>query len=435
MIKNNLTHSCQLRNYLLLPCVLLTCLLFTTSAAPAAPTEPSSENWPGWRGPRGDGTSSEKSIPTHWSPTKNIKWKTPISGIGHASPIVWGNAIFTVTCDTQTNKRSLICINRTDGKIKWNKTVLTTKLERKHNLNSYASSTPVTDGKTVYVSFLEDKSMFIAAYDFKGNQLWSATPGIFSSRHGYCASPIIYKDKLIINGDHDGNSYIVAINRNTGKTIWKTKRENSTRSYCTPIIREIEGKTQMILSGDKSVTSYDPNTGKLHWIIDGPTQQYVASLVYNGDLLFLTCGFPEQHLMAIDPRGSGNVTKTHVKWHHETKDASYVPSPISEGKYFFLADDFGTCNCYEAATGKTIWREKLARHFSASLVSAAGLIYYTADQGLERKDKGVTFVIKPGPTLNIIATNTLNEPIYASPAISQSNLYLRGEKHLFCIGE
>lgn len=406
-------------------------LAATLTLAPAT----LAENWPGWRGPRGDGTSTLKDLPTKWSADDNIAWKVPIPGEGHASPVVWEDRIFLVSCLEDNGDRILLCLDRRNGKELWRRTVLEAPLERKHRLNSYASSTPVTDGRRVFVSFLDRDQMLIAAYDFDGKQLWAKRPGVFNSVHGYCSSPVLYKEKVIINGDHDGAAYLVALDQQTGETQWKTPRENRTRSYCTPIVREIDGRTQMLLSGSKCVASYDPNDGKRHWIIDGPTEQYVASLVYNGDLLFLTCGFPEQHFMGIRPDGRGNVTKSHVAWHHETKDAAYVPSPIAVGEYFLVADDFGTCTCFEAKTGREVWSRKLARHFSASLVASGdGLVYFIADQGLDR-EKGVTFVIKPGEELDIVATNVLGEEVFASPAIHDGQLLIRGEKHLWCVGK
>jgi outer membrane protein assembly factor BamB len=384
------------------------------------------ENWPGWRGPRGDGTSNEKNVPVKWSRTHNIAWKTPIPGKGHASPIVWGGHIFVVTAIKEKEQRILLCLDRKDGKILWQRVVLEAPLERINRLNSHASSTPATDGRKVYVSFLDTDKMFVAAYDFNGNNIWEVRPGVFASMHGYCSSPIIFKDKLIVNGDHDGPSYIVALKRTNGQTIWKTPRPNKTRSYCPPIIRRIDRRNQMILSGTMCVASYDPDTGEQHWIIDGPTEQFVASLVYNGELLFMTCGYPDHFIQAIRPNGHGNVTDTHVAWQKD-KDCSYVPSPIVFGPYFLIVSDSGIATCFEAKTGKSLWREKLGRHYSASLVSADGLVYFLSD-------KGIMTVVKPGPELDIVARNELGENTYASPAISNGQLFIRADKHLYCIG-
>ena len=178
--------------------------------------------------------------------------------------------------------------------------------------------------------------------------------------HGYCSSPILWKDKVIINGDHDGNAYIVALNKETGNEVLKTPRPNKTRSYCTPLIRTIGGRNQLILSGSKSVASYDPDTGQQHWIIDGPTDQFVASLVYDQKYLYMTCGFPSKHMMAIDPTGSGNVTNTHVIW-HTRKNPSYVPSPVVVNGYYLAVSDSGTATCWKAQEGKLLWKQKLGR--------------------------------------------------------------------------
>ncbi len=388
------------------------------------------ENWPCWRGPRNDGSSLEEGVPLHWNGPegKNIAWRVAVPGIGHASPIVWEDRIFLVSCDLEAENRLLLCLDRKSGGILWKRTVLHAPLERKHRLNSFASSTPATDGRQVYVTFLDGTRMMVAAYDFAGNRRWEARPGEFFSKHGYCSSVTLFENLVILNGDHDGDAYLVALDRATGKTVWKVPRENKTRSYCTPIIRQIDGRTQMILSGSLCVASYDPHDGSRHWIIDGPTEQYVASLVYNGDLLFMTAGFPEFHMMGIRPDGHGNVTDTHVVW-HTTKGCAYVPSPIAsaDGKYFLVVSDKGVASCFQAATGHRHWMERIGTHYSASLVGAEGLVHFLSDEG-------TTTIVRPGPEFEVVATNTLDERCYASPAISQGHIYIRALNHLYCIG-
>lgn len=413
----------------LLPALLLLCCF--TSVAQA-------ENWPGWRGPRGDGTSEEQKVPTTWNGEtgENILWKTPTPGSGHSSPIVWGDDLLLTACDDATQERLLVAYDKTTGEKRWQQTVLKAPLEKKHSLNSFASGTPATDGKLIYVTFLEAEfssltertpgEMVVAAYDFSGQQQWLVRPGRFASVHGFCSSPVLFEDLVILNGDHDGDSYVVALNKQTGEQVWKFARVHKTRSYCTPIIREIDGRTQMIFSGSKCVTSLDPRTGKEHWSMQGPTEQFVASLVYNGKLLFLTAGFPEKHLLAIKPDGRGDVTETHIAWRSQ-KGASYVPSPIACGDYFLVASDEGIGSCFEAESGERQWQQRLGKHYSASLVTASGLVYFLADDGIMK-------VVRPGKQLEVIAENPLGEYIYASPAISDNRLYLRGEKHLICIG-
>lgn len=404
-------------------------LVFGLALALVLARSVSAENWPAWRGPRLDGTSSEKGIPVHWSPTSNLVWQTALPGTGHASPIVWGDRIFTVAALAESQARVLLCADRRSGKLLWQATVLTSPLERKHALNSHASSTPATDGALVYVAFLDRNQMIVAAYDFAGRQRWLVRPGPFSSMHGFCSSPILFQDKVIVNGDHDGDSYLLALSRADGRTLWKTPRENKTRSYCVPLLRQLAGRTQMVLSGDKCVASYDPRDGSRHWVIDGPTEQFVASPVYSdrAGLLFITGGFPDHHILAIKPDGRGNITHSDKIVWRTNKGVAYVPSPIVEGDYFLVVSDSGVAHCFEAATGKLAWQERLGEHH-ASLVSANGLVYFL-------NDAGVMNVVKPGPEFQGVAQNAIGEQTFASPAFSQGQIFLRGEKHLFCIGK
>ena len=395
------------------------------------------ENWPGWRGPRGDGTSLEGRIPVRWSSSENIAWKADLAYAGHASPIVWGDRLFLVGVDLGNHDRMLTALNRADGKCLWERSVVRSPLEGKHRLNSYASSTPATDGDFIYVSFLDQGEMLVAAYDFEGNERWKKRPGVFSSVHGFCSSPVVYEDRLIVNGDHDGDAYIVALDKANGEILWKTSRENRTRSYCTPIIRDIDGRTQLLLSGSKCVASYDPENGNRHWIIDGPTEQFVASLVFSHDLLFVTGGFPERHVLAINPAGKGNISDSNIVWRHSGKMAAYVPSPIAVGDYVVVASDDGLATCLDVRSGEVQWSKQLSRHFSASLVTAGGLAYLL-------DDFGVTHVVRPGKEFEEVALNKLlepaenGEPTYAcsaSPAISQGQIFVRTDNALYCIGK
>lgn len=389
------------------------------------------EDWPGWRGPRGDGSSAEKQVPVHWDATKGegMAWVTEIPGEGHSSPIVLGKQVFVTTASPGSEERLLLCLDRDSGKELWRRTVLTSLLEKKHRENSYASSTPATDGKRVFVSFLDGENAVLVAYDLDGKQQWVARPGVFHSVHGFSSSPVVFEDKVIVNGDHDGDAWIAALSREDGHTIWKIDRENKTRSYCTPLIRDLAGRTQMILSGSKCVASYDPRTGARHWIIDGPTEQFVASIVYNPkhDMLFMTGGFPAHHILGIKPDGQGNVTDSKIVW-RTTKGVSYVPSPISEGDYFLVVSDGGVASCFHAATGEMYWQERVGPHAHSSIVSANGLVYFTTDDG-------ATTVVKPGPTFEVVAHNALGEATESSPAISDGHVFLRGAKHLYCFGE
>jgi outer membrane protein assembly factor BamB len=395
------------------------------------------EDWPGWRGPRGDGTSQEKGIPLAWSPKENVRWKTDIPGTGHSSPIVSAGRVFATTCLEGTGERLLLCLDARTGAEQWRRTVVKTRLEQKHRLNSYASSTPVADGRHVWVTFLDYPNMLVACYDFDGTEVWRRSPGSLVSVHGFCTSPVLHKNLLILNGDQDGPAYLVALDKATGKEVWRTDRPNRTRSYCTPLLIESPAKpgvTQLILSGSQCVASYDADTGKRLWQLDGPTEQFVASLVYADDVLFLTTGYPEFHLMGIRPDGNGNITGTaHVAWHIPHTDnkngkyASYVPSPLAVGDHFFVISDLGWLGCIEAVTGKRLWNERLGRHHSASPV-------LVEDHLLLPDDDGMTWVVKASPRFELVRKNPLGDECYASPAVAQGCLYMRTLHSLWCIG-
>jgi outer membrane protein assembly factor BamB len=387
-----------------------------------------SEPWPGWRGPRRDGTSSETNVPIRWSSTDNVAWKVSIPGKGHSSPVIWDNRIFLTTCLEKEEKRMLLCLDRADGKILWQSEVLKAKLEQKHSLNSFASATPAIDGKHVWVTFLQDPRVQIACYDFDGNKIWQRSPGEFHSIQGFCSSPVLYKDLVIINGDQDAEAWIVALDKATGTERWRADRPNRIRSYCTPLIIDAAGKKQLVLSGSKCVASYDPDTGKQIWIVDGPTEQFVSSMVFTDNVLFLTAGFPTFHLMAIRPDGERNVTTTHVLW-DDQRAADYVPSPIARGKYVFFVNDNGVAaGCIVARTGERMWTHRLGRHHSASPVSAAGYLYFPDDDGN-------TFVLKAERKFELVSRNALGEECYASPAISRGQIFIRTSQHLYCIGQ
>lgn len=385
------------------------------------------ENWPNWRGPNGDGTSSETNLPTTWDSTTNVLWKVPVPGNGYASPIVWGEKLFTVTAKPETQEKVLLCYDTKNGDLLWQTTVLKTTFEQKHNDNSFASGTPATDGKTIFLSFLDGESVIVAAYDFTGKQLWLQRPGTFSSPHGYSCSPVIYKDKVIINADSKGDAFIAALSKTDGHTLWKNKLDKPALSYSTPLVREMAGRMQMIYCGNQEVSSYNPEDGSRYWFINGPSEDFCSSPVYNEKtgLVLISSAWPQRHLLAIKPDGKGDVSNTHIVW-RSTNGAYYVPSPVTVGDYLVSTMTSGVVHCIEAATGNILWKENLGKQYS-SAVLINGLVYMP-------NDEGVITVIKPGPAYKAIAKNSIGERMFASPAISNARIYLRGVKHLFCIG-
>jgi len=388
----------------------------------------SAEDWPGWRGPRSDGTVTETGFPLTWSATENVKWKVELPGTGHSSPVVSKGKVFVAGCVENKEKRVLYCIDRTNGKILWEKCAVVSELEKKHNENSWASSTPTVDCERVYITFFDNPQMRVYCYDYEGNLLWEKNPGEFHSVHGFCSPPMLYKNLVILNGDQDAKAFIVALDKITGKEVWRADRPNRTRSYCPPVVIDTHEKKQLVLTGSKCVASYDPDTGKQNWIIDGPTEQFVSSMVLHDGVLLLTAGFPEHWVMAIDPNGSGNVTRTHVLW-AKKKEGGYVPSPVAYDGKLFLVDDGGVASCWDVKTGKQFWKERLSgKGHHASAVAADGRIYLTADDG-------VTFVLKASEKFEILAKNPLGDRVFASPAFSDGEIFIHSAKAVWCLTE
>ncbi|MEK7674531.1 MAG: PQQ-binding-like beta-propeller repeat protein [Verrucomicrobiota bacterium] len=270
------------------------------------------ENWPCWRGPRGDGTSLEKDPPTQWSGTENIVWKTVVPGEGHSSPIIWDNRIFLTSALKETQERVLLSFDRKTGAVLWQQAVVRTPLEAKNNENSYASATPATDGEKVYLTFLDRDEVVVAACDFNGKQLWLVRPGRFKSQWGFSHTPVLFEDKVVVVCYSKGGNFVVAVNRADGHTVWKTAGENPTQSYSPPLIRKMAGRIQMITPGNKAVTSYDPQTGKVLWMVDGLADDSVITPVYHekADLVLSCTSWPSKVLVAIKPDGPG---KRHVQ--------------------------------------------------------------------------------------------------------------------------
>ncbi len=413
--------------------LLATCLVLAVQA----------ENWPGWRGPRGDGTSSESALAIRWNDTENIAWKTRVPGTGHSSPIIWNDQVFLTTAREAEQERILLALDRQSGAIQWQRTVLRCPPETIHRLNSRASGTPATDGERIYVAFLRPEGKLViapnvsnerlitpgrvimAAYSLDGREIWRKDLGPFVSAHGFNSCPVLFQELVILNGDHDGDSYLVALDCKTGDERWRVPREHRTRSYVTPLIRTIAGRTQMVLSGSHRVTSYDPLTGQIHWKTDGPTEQFIASMVFNGDLFFVTGGYPERHILAIQPDGHGNVTDSHIRWRTK-RGAAYVPSPILSGDYLLVVADSGIASCFDAASGERHWMERLPGGHSASPVTAEGRVYFTSDLG-------ITSVVEAGKEFNVLAQNEIGERVSASVAVSHGQIFLRSHRHLFCI--
>jgi outer membrane protein assembly factor BamB len=370
----------------------------------------------------------DENVPQHWDVAK-AAWKTAVPGIGHASPIVWGDRVFTVTAIPEKRDRMLLSFDRATGKFLWQQVVAHGPLQKINPQNSYASGTPATDGKRVYVNFRVGDEIVVAAHDFvDGRQLWLVRPGTHKGEWGFSNEPVLFEDTVIVDGDSKGDSFLIALHREGGQTRWRVNRTNRGISYSAPLIRELAGRMQMIQCGDRSVTSFDPRTGRPLWAVDGPSQEFVATPVYSekAGLVFVSSSWPKRHLLAINPHGNGNVTDTHIVW-RDDKGAPYIPSMIVAGDYLLAVNHSGILYCYEAATGHVYWRERLGKHH-ASPVLIDGLVYFINDDGQVN-------VIKPGREFARVARYELGEPCYASPAISDGQVFLRGFEHLYCLGK
>jgi len=416
-------------------------------------------NWPQWRGPDGSGISDEKNLPSEWSPTKNIKWKVPIDGRAHSSPIVWGNRIFLTTAvegsvvpgakavnhtgddgkpflhpdSVGADKKhtfKVICIDRDSGKIVWQSTAWEgTPYDNRHRKSSYAASTPATDGKLVYAFFGAEG---LYAYDFKGKLAWKADLGKLGTvGMGTGTSPILFDNLVIVQADEENGaaSFIVAVDKNTGKEAWRTARKVQV-SWSTPLLVRTSKRAELIASGTESVIAYDPATGKELWRHKGVESNAIPSPVANNEMVFLVAGFPAKIAMAIKLGQSGDLTGTpNVAWTY-AKGTAYVPSPILYGDYLYLTTDRGILTAIDAKTGEVKYeggRIPIPATFTASPVAFEGKILMTSEDG-------DTFIVKAGPQHQILGTNSVGEPVYASPAIADGRIFIRGEKNLYCIG-
>ena len=422
----------------------LFCLLLNVTFAAAA----AAEEWPCWRGPRGDGTAKDSNLPQHWDGDsgENIRWKIPVPGSGHASPILWQDRLFLATCFEDEQTRALVCLDARNGKQLWRADLFEAPLETIHALNSRASGTPATDGQLVYVAFLKTDGrkvpapnvgeprditpgrIVVSAVDFEGHQRWQVDVGPFLSAHGFCTCPVLYDDLVIINGDHDGDGYLVALDKSTGQQEWRTPRKNGIRSYVTPIIRNIGGRDQLVMSGSGHIAAFDPRDGSMIWMVDGPCEQFVSSMVFDGQRFIMAAGYPTHHVMAIRPDGTGDVTDSHVAWHVDQYVRSYVPSPVLVGQRLFVADDRGTASSFRSADGTRIWQARLGSGFNASLVASDRFVYFLSRDGVMK-------IVKPADQLEVVAENRLDEICHGSPAISRGRIFIRGDRHLYCIAQ
>lgn len=425
---------------------MLTLLLTLAATMPAAASD-----WRQFRGPNGSGIAATDAMPaTVWSDSQNVKWKVALPGPGSSSPIVAGERVF-ITCysgygDGSSGggpdklQRHLVCVDRTTGKILWDKSVPAEMPEDPFGgyltEHGYASSTPVTDGERVYVFFGKSGAL---AFDLEGKQLWQVNLGKLSNnrRWGSGASPVLYKDMVIVNAAGESRS-VRALDKLTGKELWKAEGNSLDLCFSTPVLVDGPGgRTDLVLALPGEVWGLNPDTGKLRWFAETGIDGNVSPSVVTADgVIFITGGFPRQGSAAVRIGGKGDVTKTHLLW--SSQNASYVPSPVVHNGHLFVVSDLGFATCMEAKTGKVVYRERLpgasstgrgGKPFYASPVLANGHLY-----AVSRRNG--TFVIEARPEFKLVAENKLagdDSDFNATPAIAGRQLFLRSNRNLYCI--
>lgn len=404
------------------------------------------DQWGHWRGPLGNGTAPNAKPPLTWDDNTNVAWKTPVPGRGSSTPVVWGDRVFVLTAidtgrkadpkdvpkaDPKFQKRTtppgtyyqfvVLCVDRKSGSILWQKTAAErVPHEGHHDSHSYAAGSPMTDGKRLYVSF---GSFGVYCYDFDGNLLWSKEMPRLETRLGWgeASTPVVHEGKVYLTWDQEGPSFLTALEAATGKTIWKTDRDEVS-SWATPLVVKNKGVTQLLLPGTKKVRSYDAATGKELWTHDGLTVNCIPSPVIKDGVAFIMSGYGKA-------AGGAYTLDGKQLWKFE-QGTPYVPSPVLVGDrlWFTLANN-AFVSCVDAASGKVlIDRARLAalKTLYASPVAADGRIYIVDREG-------TAVVLRQSDKLEVLATNRLGEGVDASPVLVGKQLLLRGEKHLWCI--
>jgi outer membrane protein assembly factor BamB len=400
----------------------------------------SSAHWPQWRGPFFNGMA-RGDAPSVWSDTTNIKWKTEIPGRGFSTPAIWGDRIFVTTAiptgsgaGTVVEQRfEVLSLDRKTGKIIWQKTARTAMPHEGYHraYGSFASNSPVTDGKYVYASF---GSRGIYAYDFNGKLIWEKDLGVQMKMRlafGEGTAPLLFGDRLFVVFDHEGESFMVALDKRNGKELWRVSR-NERSSWSTPLAVEHNGRTEIVVSATNRVRSYDPETGKVLWESGGLGANVIPVPVHQNGVVYVMSGYRDPKLMAIKLGRQGDLTGSDaIVWSH-TRGLAYTASPVlHEGKLYVVTDN-GMLSAFNATTGETYYAQtRLPKGYNlkASPIGANGKLYLATEDG-------DVVVVKMGEKFEILSTNTLTDQVFiATPVIAAGELYLRSKTTLFCIAE
>jgi outer membrane protein assembly factor BamB len=436
--------------------------LRTTIAVILASTALSAADWPSWRGPHGTGSTTETQLPERWSKTENVAWRTALAGIGVSTPIVSGNRIF-VTSQIGTGVRApgnhprlvqggnaeasgeralaaaaaagdktffvLEAFNRADGKRLWEHRVEATGvLAGVHDKHNLASPSPVTDGQMVYAWFGTGQ---IVAVDMNGTLAWQRHLGAeispFDVIWGHSSSPTLFEDSIILLADHAPASYLLALDKRTGKEKWKADRGKGKLSYSTPLVVQAPTGPELIVNSSERIDAYDPRTGAPLWHTGTTNRFPIPVPVFHDGVIYMSRGYRSGPYMAIRPGGRGDITQSHIIWESQT-GAPYISSLVHDAGLIYMATDVGGVTVVDAKTGSRVWQQRIDGIFSASPVAGDGKVYFASETG-------ETIVLKSGRTPEVIARNDIGERLIASPAISNGQIFLRTDGQLWAIGK
>lgn len=397
------------------------------------------DNWPQFRGPSGDGHSDATGIPLTFGETEHVKWKTPIHGKSWSSPVIWGSQIWMTAASEDGKELSVICVDKETGKILQDKILFhIAEPQFAHKFNSYASPTPVIENGRVYVTFGSPGTACLDTKD--GKVLWERRDFVCNHFRGAGSSPIVFENLLIMNFDGSDFQFVVALDKKTGKDVWRTQRSvdfqdldpdgkpkgegDYRKAFSTPNVVMHDGKPVLLDSGSKAHYGYDPRTGRELWRVE-ERDHYSASTrpIAGFGLAYFPTGLPKGHLYAVKLGGSGLLDASQIAW-RESRNVPSKPSLLLDGELLYMVDDGGIVSCIEAKTGKGIWRERILGNYSASPLLVEGRIYFFSEHG-------EVVVLKPGKEFKVLAENKFDDGFMASPAVSGKALFLRSKTHLY----
>jgi outer membrane protein assembly factor BamB len=411
------------------------CALLIPILAPALPAA----DWPGFRGPNRQGVSDEAKLPLKWSASENVAWKVAVPGEGWSSPAVVGGRVYVTTATDGGKSCHVLAFAVDTGKLLWDREVCRQVVKRIQRRNSPATPTPAVDGDRVYVAFNDGTVAAVRADT--GEVAWLNRDFPYFSEHGLAASPVPYKDLVLMafDGSSEGpdrkvgwqtpwdRALLVALDRSTGKVRWKAGRGMSRIAHATPLVVTHGGKDVLVSPAGDVIQGFDPATGERLWTVHTDGEGLVPSPSAADGLAFCTTGFGQPALKAVRLGGHGDVTATHVAW-EDTRHVSMLPSMVAAGGRLYVVTDKGIAACLEARTGKEVWKGRLNGSFSASPVLAGGRLYALSDAG-------ETFVLRAGDEYQLLARNPLGEEAQATPAVAGGRLFIRTKGHLWCIAD